>query len=163
MPETMCVLLVEDSEADALVLQRMLATAYPALRCLRAKTLAEAQALAVQADVVILDLVLPDSQPGDVLAWITACPAPVVVYSGAIEYVAAAAKAGALFYICKGVPADQLHVGIEFAIAEHAREQQRRDRRLFHIQDLVTRLQMIPAPQDVGTEAADVPTVGVHS
>lgn len=136
-------LLIEDSVLDATLFRRLLAAEFQFVDCQQLGSLAEATPdVVAAADAVILDLSLPGTTPEEAIAWIRTCPKPVVVHSGSTDRgtVEAAADAGALNYVCKGSSAQQMVVGVEFAMAEHRRAQQRRERRQSHIRELLEKL-----------------------
>lgn len=145
VPVSLKLLLIEDSVLDATLFKRLLAIEFESVDCLQIATLAEATpAVVAAADAVILDLNLPDATPETTIEWIRTCPKPVVVHSGNTDRgtVDAVAEAGALNYVCKGSSVQQMVVGVEFAMAEHRRAQQRRDRRQSHIRELLEKLEI---------------------
>lgn len=100
------VLLVEDDQGDALLVQEMLADAAPQLTLTWERTLADAQRCLVRDEVscVLLDLGLPDASGSQALSRLRDCGAPIVVLTGhgdeqsGIE----ALGAGAQDYLVKG-------------------------------------------------------------
>jgi len=144
-------LVIEDSMVDAALLQGLLADEFSAAECVCVSTLAEATPHLAWADAVVLDLILPDATPEESIAWIPTCPKPVVVHSGNTDRatVEAAANAGALNYVCKGSSVQQMVVGVEFAMAEHRRVSERRQRRDYHIRDLLEKLELAKSA-DIG-------------
>jgi two-component system, cell cycle response regulator len=108
-PQPISVLVVEDNPADLLLIQEMLAEVSTALFHLEtAVRLADGMARLRQkgADVVLLDLMLPDSDGLSTLRRIRECApeVPVVVLTGVIadELAAQAIQGGAQDYLVKG-------------------------------------------------------------
>lgn len=116
----MNVLFVEDSEMCQMLVKSTTEKEFPIVRLTCCKTLAEARVLVEDAEVVILDLGLPDADHDKVFQFITDCDRPVVIYTGSIEPEIAfeAVRAGALNVVCKGSPSAQLVMGIYVAMAE---------------------------------------------
>ncbi|WP_082393217.1 PP2C family protein-serine/threonine phosphatase [Nocardia arizonensis] len=102
------VLLVEDDEGDALLVEELVADGAPGLRLIRASSIAEACARLAdrRPDCVLLDLNLPDAHGLDALARIHdyAEHVPVVVLTGLDQEQTglAAVAAGAQDYLVKG-------------------------------------------------------------
>jgi serine phosphatase RsbU (regulator of sigma subunit) len=100
-------LLVEDDAGDALIVEALLADAWPGLEIIHVRTLAEAEvSLAGSVDCVVLDLGLPDARGMSALARIRAA-APetaVVVLTGDTDQGRGiqALSAGAQDYVVKG-------------------------------------------------------------
>src|SRR6266852_3232021 len=69
---TVRVLLVEDDDADAQIVEEMLKDAGADVALRRARSFAEAKGLAAEASCVLLDLGLPDSQGLAGLGWLRA-------------------------------------------------------------------------------------------
>jgi DNA-binding NtrC family response regulator len=108
-PDTVRILLVEDDDGSAVILQKMLARwRFGAFSVLRAANLAAALALAgrERIDLVLLDLGLPDSQGPDTFGRMLAgaAPAPIIVLTGADDedLGTAMVRQGAQDYIAKG-------------------------------------------------------------
>jgi serine phosphatase RsbU (regulator of sigma subunit) len=131
--EPVRVLLVEDDDGDALLVEDLLAIADTNLRLTRARTLAEADAVARSQDVdcVLLDLDLPDAAELSGLHGLreSAREVPVLVLTGladeqrGIEAVAA----GAQDYLVKGrVDGPALVRAIRYAVERRRAEEARR-------------------------------------
>jgi serine phosphatase RsbU (regulator of sigma subunit) len=128
------VLLVEDDEGDALLVEEMLADASAPVEMTRARSLADARELAGARlpDCVLLDLGLPDSRGIEALAGARAVvgAAPIVVLTGYDDERAGveALGAGAQEYLVKGQVDGQLlmraiRYAIERAQAQAAAQQ----------------------------------------
>src|ERR1700677_3439098 len=100
------VLLVEDDDGDALIVEELLAEAGADIVLRRARSFAEASRLAGDASCVLLDLGLPDSEGLAGLGWLTEHEPQlaVVVLTGVADerLGAAAVRAGAQDYLFKG-------------------------------------------------------------
>jgi serine phosphatase RsbU (regulator of sigma subunit) len=100
------ILLIEDDDGDALLVEELLREAGAGVVVARARLLADARKLIPGAACVLLDLGLPDSQGLDGLQWLLQQEpdAAVVVLTGlADEYLGAeAVRAGAQDYLVKG-------------------------------------------------------------
>lgn len=127
--ETIGVLLVEDDEGDARLVEDELEERLPGAQIFRSRTLAEAlAALGPEIDCVLLDLGLPDALGLDAVARLRAQapPVPLIVLTGLADEAAgvAAVQAGAQDYLVKGnVGGDQLARSIKYAIGRrHADE-----------------------------------------
>lgn len=153
-PERLSVLLVEDDEGDARLVEDELLERLPHARILRSRTLAEALASldGGGVDCVLLDLGLPDASGIDVVAKLRArLPAtPLIVLTGLDDEVAgtAAVQAGAQDYLVKGsVDRKQLARSIRYAIGRHQAEESERELLLAeaHTRE-VTRLERGLAP-----------------
>jgi serine phosphatase RsbU (regulator of sigma subunit) len=119
--EQVRILLVEDDDGDALLVEELLHEAAPGVTVARARRLADAKALVAEAACVLLDLGLPDSQGLDGLRWLLRQEpdAAVVVLTGVSdEYLGeAAVRAGAQDYLFKGdVTGKMLHRVIRYAM-----------------------------------------------
>lgn len=129
--ETIGILLVEDDDAVALLLQKMLSSwRYGAFNIRRAASLAAALREVAQGvtDVLLLDLGLPDSRGLDTFVRMSAAAArtPIIVLSGLDdeELAITAVRLGAQDYIVKGhVDVASLARAIRYAI-ERCRAQQ---------------------------------------
>ena len=134
------VLLVEDDEGDALLVQDQLAGLASRVDVVRARTLREALAsLGPEIDCVLLDLGLPDAVGLDALARVRAArPAlAVVVLTGLDDEDAgvAAVHAGAQDYLIKGrVRGDVLLRAIRYAIGRRQAEDARRELEIAAVQ-----------------------------
>ena len=104
--EQLRILLVEDDDGDALLIGELLDEAGNGVEVQRARLLADAGKLIADAECVLLDLGLPDSQGLDGLRWLLRQEpdATVVVLTGlADEYLGEeAVRAGAQDYLVKG-------------------------------------------------------------
>jgi serine phosphatase RsbU (regulator of sigma subunit) len=100
------VLLVEDDDGDALIVQELLHDTAAAVRVSRARSLAEARLLLAGASCVLLDLGLPDTSGLDGVRWLQEHmpDVAVVVLTGLADEVlgAAAVRSGAQDYLVKG-------------------------------------------------------------
>lgn len=148
------VLLVEDDEGDALLVQDELAERLPRARVARCRTLKEALALLGPAiDCVLLDLGLPDASGLDAVARLRArLPAiPLIVLTGLADEAAgvAAVEAGAQDYLVKGnVEGEQLARSIRYSIGRRQAEETERDLILAEAQaDEMSRLEKGLAPK----------------
>src|ERR1700722_342870 len=105
-PDHIQVLLVEDDDGDALLVEELLLDAGAPVTALRARTLAETTPLPPGISCVLLDLGLPDARGLDAVRWLhEELPGvAVVVLTGlADEHLGAAAvRAGAQDYLVKG-------------------------------------------------------------
>jgi len=119
--EQVRILLVEDDDGDALLVEELLLEAGTGVTVQRARRLADARKLIPDAACVLLDLGLPDSQGLDGLRWLLRQEpdAAVVVLTGmADEYLGEeAVRAGAQDYLVKGdVTGKMLHRVIRYAM-----------------------------------------------
>jgi len=119
--EQLRVLLVEDDDGDAFLVEELLHEAGAGFEVQRVRLLAEARKSARDAACVLLDLGLPDSQGLDGLRWLLReqPDVAVVVLTGlADEYLGEqAVKAGAQDYLVKGdVSGKLLHRVIRYAM-----------------------------------------------
>jgi serine phosphatase RsbU (regulator of sigma subunit) len=126
-PTPLRVLLVEDDDGDALLVEELLAATGASVRLSRARTLAEAEPSASTVDCALLDLNLPDATGLDGLRRLRAVPdAPaVLVLTGfdderrGIE----AVGAGAQDYLVKGqVDGSLLSRSIRYAVGRRRAE-----------------------------------------
>ncbi len=125
------ILLVEDDDGDALLVEELLHDAAPATELRRARTLAQAQSMlgnAQSPQCVLLDLHLPDAQGLDLLREVLrASPsAAVVVLTGLAEegMGLAAVAAGAQDYLVKGlIEPSALGRAVRYAIQRRQSEQ----------------------------------------
>jgi serine phosphatase RsbU (regulator of sigma subunit) len=133
--EEIGLLLVEDDEGDARLVEDELAERLPAARIARSRSLGEAlqalQALDSRIDCVLLDLGLPDTLGMDAVARLRAAMpgVPLIVLTGLNEAGAgiAAVEAGAQDYLVKGhVDGEQLARSIHYAIGRRRAEQAER-------------------------------------
>jgi serine phosphatase RsbU (regulator of sigma subunit) len=126
------VLLVEDDDGDALIVEELLKEAGAEIALSRARSFGEAKQLAGDAACVLLDLGLPDSQGLQGLGWLTEHEpgVAVVVLTGVHdEHLGAeAVRTGAQDYLFKGeVAAGGLHRVIKYAMERMRAEQAQRE------------------------------------
>ena len=127
--ERIGVLLVEDDEGDARLVEDELAERLPLARIARSRTLQEALgALNPTIDCVLLDLGLPDALGLNAVAQLRAhgSDTPLIVLTGLDDEAAgvAAVEAGAQDYLVKGqVGGDQIARSIHYAIGRRQAEQ----------------------------------------
>jgi serine phosphatase RsbU (regulator of sigma subunit) len=121
-PDALAVLLVEDDDGDALIVDDLLSEALPGARITRSRTFSDALAeLGSGIDCVLLDLKLPDAEGLDTVIRLRAqAPdTPLIVLTGLHDEAAgvAAVDAGAQDYLVKGeVDGAQLARAIRYAI-----------------------------------------------
>jgi serine phosphatase RsbU (regulator of sigma subunit) len=131
--ERIGVLLVEDDEGDARLVEDELAERLPLASIARSRTLKEAlAALGPQIDCVLLDLGLPDALGLDAVAQLRAqmSAIPLIVLTGLDDQAAgvAAVEAGAQDYLVKGhVDGEQLARSIHSAIGRRRAEEAERE------------------------------------
>jgi serine phosphatase RsbU (regulator of sigma subunit) len=131
--EEISVLLVEDDEGDARLVQDELVEYFPSATISRSRSLGEAlTALGEQVDCVLLDLGLPDALGLDAVAQLRKHGAgvPLIVLTGLDDEAAgvAAVEAGAQDYLVKGhVNGDQLARSIHYAIGRRQAEEAARE------------------------------------
>jgi serine phosphatase RsbU (regulator of sigma subunit) len=152
--EEIRLLLVEDDDGDARLVQDDLAERLPRARVTRARTLADAlAALARTIDCMLLDLGLPDASGLDAVARLSsrAPGTPLIVLTGLDDEAAGvtAVEAGAQDYLVKGiVSGDQLARSIRYAIGRRQAEAAERNLLLAEAQAReVARLERGLAPQ----------------
>jgi serine phosphatase RsbU (regulator of sigma subunit) len=154
------VLLVEDDEGDARLVEDELLERLPSARILRSRTLHEAlAALGPAIDCVLLDLGLPDTAGLDAVARLRAkAPTPLIVLTGLDDEAAgvAAVQAGAQDYLVKGhVDGEQLARSIRYAIGRRQVEEAERELLLADVQSReVARLERGLAPRLLIEDAA---------
>lgn len=125
-PPRIRVLLIEDDDGDALIVQELLQEA-AAVQVQRARSLAEARPLLASASCVLLDLGLPDSRDLDGVRWLRehVPDAAVVVLTGRADELlgAAAVRSGAQDYLVKGhVDETLLYRVIRYAVERRQAE-----------------------------------------
>lgn len=131
--EPIGLLLVEDDDGDALLVEDELAERLPHARIARSRTLKEAlAALGPGVDCVLLDLGLPDALGLDAVAQLRsrAPGTPLIVLTGLDEQGTgvAAVEAGAQDYLVKGrVEGEQLARSIHYAIGRHRADEAERE------------------------------------
>lgn len=127
------VLLVEDDEGDARLVEDEIAEWLPHARILRSRTLQDAlEALRPEIDCVLLDLGLPDASGLEAVARLRVrTPAiPLIVLTGLADEAAgvAAVEAGAQDYLVKGsVDGGQLARSIRYAIGRRQADEAERE------------------------------------
>lgn len=148
------VLLVEDDDGDALLVEDLLEAALPGARLTRARTFAQALAmLANDIDCLLLDLKLPDAEGLDTVVRLRArAPGiPLIVLTGLNDAAAGvgAVEAGAQDYLVKGhVDGDQLARAIRYSISRRQADEASQQLRLAQAQSReVTRLERGLAPR----------------
>jgi serine phosphatase RsbU (regulator of sigma subunit) len=130
-PDHIQVLLVEDDDGDALLVEELLLDAAAPVTALRARSLAGATPPPPGISCVLLDLGLPDARGLDGVRWLhehLPSVAVVVLTGLADEHLGAAAvRAGAQDYLVKGqVDGQMLHRVIRYAVERrHLEETQR--------------------------------------
>ncbi len=162
VPGEIGLLLVEDDNGDARLVEDELAETLPQARILRCNTLDEALGhLGPGVDCVLLDLGLPDASGIDAVARLRAqMPAvPLIVLTGLDDEAAGASamQAGAQDYLVKGsVGGDQLARSIRYSIGRRQAEEAERDLLLAQAQAReVARLERGLAPRPL-LESASV-------
>jgi serine phosphatase RsbU (regulator of sigma subunit) len=152
--EQIGVLLVEDDDGDARLVEDELSERLPRARIARCRTLKEALArLGPAVDCVLLDLGLPDAAGLDAVARLRSrMPAiPLIVLTGLDDEAAgvAAVQAGAQDYLVKGsVSGDQLARSIRYSIGRRQAEEVERELLLADVQAReVARLERGLAPR----------------
>jgi serine phosphatase RsbU (regulator of sigma subunit) len=148
------VLLVEDDDGDALLVDDLLTEALPGARIARSRTLGDALArLDAGTDCVLLDLQLPDAAGLDTVTRLRAqAPAiPLIVLTGLDDAAAgvAAVDAGAQDYLVKGnVDGSHLARAIRYAIVRRQAADAQHELRLADVQAReVARLERGLAPR----------------
>jgi len=133
------VLLVEDDDGDALLVEELLRDVDAPVVVQRARSLGQAEALVSEAACVLLDLGLPDSQGLRGLRQLLSIEpeAAIVVLTGnASEHLGElAVRAGAQDYLVKGEVAGQmLHRVIRYAVERRRAEETQRELRIAQVQ-----------------------------
>jgi DNA-binding response OmpR family regulator len=153
-PDAIRVLLVEDDDGDALLVDDLLTDALPGARIARSRTFGDALAeLDAGIDCVLLDLQLPDAAGLDTVIRLRAqAPAiPLIVLTGLDDAAAgvAAVDAGAQDYLVKGnVDGAQLARAIRYAIVRRQAADAQHELRLADVQAReVARLERGLAPR----------------
>lgn len=152
--DDLSVLLVEDDDGDALLVEDLLEGALPGARLTRARTFAQALAtLEDDIDCLLLDLKLPDAEGLDTVVRLRAqAPGvPLIVLTGLNDEAAGvgAVEAGAQDYLVKGhVDGDQLARAIRYSISRCQADEARQQLRLAQAQSReATRLERGLAPR----------------
>jgi serine phosphatase RsbU (regulator of sigma subunit) len=138
-PDQVPVLLVEDDDGDALLVEELLRDVEAAVVVQRARSLTQAKSLVSDAACVLLDLGLPDSQGLNGLRQLLAQEpeAAIVVLTGeANEYLGEqAVRAGAQDYLVKGeVAGHMLHRVIRYAVERRRAEETQRELQVAQVQ-----------------------------
>jgi serine phosphatase RsbU (regulator of sigma subunit) len=133
------VLLVEDDDGDALLVQELLREVGAPVVLLRARSLGQATTMVSRAACVLLDLGLPDSQGLQGLRQLLRLEpeAAIVVLTGeANEHLGEqAVRAGAQDYLVKGeVAGHMLHRVIRYAVERRRAEEAQRELRVAQVQ-----------------------------
>ena len=133
------VLLVEDDDGDALLVQELLREVGAPVVLLRARSLGQATTMVSQAVCVLLDLGLPDSRGLQGLRQLLRLEpeAAIVVLTGeANEHLGEqAVRAGAQDYLVKGeVAGHMLHRVIRYAVERRRAEEAQRELRVAQVQ-----------------------------
>jgi serine phosphatase RsbU (regulator of sigma subunit) len=133
------VLLVEDDDGDALLVQELLREVGAPVVLLRARSLGQATTMVSQAACVLLDLGLPDSRGLQGLRQLLRVEpeAAIVVLTGeANEHLGEqAVRAGAQDYLIKGeVAGHMLHRVIRYAVERRRAEEAQRELRVAQVQ-----------------------------
>ncbi len=153
-PERIRVLLIEDDDGDALIVEELLLDAGEPFRMTRARTLAEARGSAADTGCVLLDLELPDSRGLQGVRWLqeTWPDLAVVVLTGlSDEHLGEeAVAAGAQDYLVKGqVDGFLLQRVVRYAVErQHAEETQRqlREAQLYAAENSRLERGLLPSP-----------------
>ncbi len=133
-PGRMQVLLIEDDDGDAFLVQELLAEAAAAVTLRRARSMAEARPLLTEATCVLLDLGLPDTRELQGVRWLhehMPQVAVVVLTGRADEHLGEeAVRAGAQDYLVKGqVDGSLLNRVIRYAVERRRSEEVQRQLR----------------------------------
>jgi serine phosphatase RsbU (regulator of sigma subunit) len=154
-------LLVEDDDGDALLVEDQLAEVLPHARVFRSRTLAEALAAPKGGiDCVLLDLHLPDAAGLDAVAGVRAQrpSIPLIVLTGLDDQAAGttAVEAGAQDYLVKGkVDSGALARSIRYAISRRQADEAERKLMLARAQTQeATRLERGLAPRPLITDGS---------
>ncbi len=152
--DDLSVLLIEDDDGDALLVEDLLEGALPEARLTRARTFAQALAtLEDDIDCLLLDLKLPDAEGLDTVVRLRAqAPGvPLIVLTGLNDEAAGvrAVEAGAQDYLVKGhVGGDRLARAIRYSISRRQADEARQQLRLAQVQSReATRLERGLAPR----------------
>jgi serine phosphatase RsbU (regulator of sigma subunit) len=152
--DIIAVLLVEDDDGDALIVDDLLSEALAGARITRSRTFADAlEELSSQIDCVLLDLKLPDVEGLDTVMRLReqAPDTPLIVLTGLHDEAAgvAAVDAGAQDYLVKGeVDGAQLARAIRYAIVRRQAADAQQQLRLADVQAReVVRLERGLAPR----------------
>src|ERR1700730_16205531 len=148
------VLLVEDDDGDALLVEELLRDVDAPVAFLRARSLGQATTMVSEAACVLLDLGLPDSQGLQGLRQLLRIEpeAAIVVLTGeANEHLGEqAVRAGAQDYLVKGeVARHMLHRVIRYAVERRRAEEAQRELRVAQVQaqeNARLELGLLPSP-----------------
>jgi serine phosphatase RsbU (regulator of sigma subunit) len=159
--DAITVLLVEDDDGDALIVDDLLSEALPGSRITRSRTFADAlDELGPRIDCVLLDLKLPDVEGLDTVVRLRARAPdlPLIVLTGLHDEAAgvAAVDAGAQDYLVKGeVDGPQLARAIRYAIVRRQAADAQQQLRLADVQAReVVRLERGLAPRPLIGESS---------
>jgi serine phosphatase RsbU (regulator of sigma subunit) len=152
--DAIAVLLVEDDDGDALIVDDLLSEALPGARITRSRTFSDAlEELSAGIDCVLLDLKLPDVEGLDTVLRLReqAPDTPLIVLTGLHDEAAgvAAVDAGAQDYLVKGeVDGAQLARAIRYAIVRRQAADAQQQLRLADVQTReIVRLERGLAPR----------------
>ncbi|MCS7481101.1 PP2C family protein-serine/threonine phosphatase [Umezawaea endophytica] len=156
------VLLVEDDEGDAVLVEALLEDAAAPVDLSRARSLQEAEGLLPLADCVLLDLGLPDTTGLDGLRRLLrhSSPAAIIVLTGLTDEQQGtrAVAAGAQDYLVKGqVDGEMLIRGIRYAVERKRAEEitrQLRDEQLHAAEKTRLERGLLPSPIMHGDDLA---------
>jgi serine phosphatase RsbU (regulator of sigma subunit) len=153
------VLLVEDDDGDALIVDDLLSAALPGAQITRSRTFADALAeLSSRIDCVLLDLKLPDAEGLDTVVRLReqAPDTPLIVLTGLHDEAAGvtAVDAGAQDYLVKGeVDGAQLARAIRYAIVRRQAADAQQQLRVADVQAReIARLERGLAPRPLISE-----------
>lgn len=159
--DIIAVLLVEDDDGDALIVDDLLSEALAGARITRSRTFADAlEELSARIDCVLLDLKLPDVEGLDTVVRLReqAPDTPLIVLTGLHDEAAgvAAVDAGAQDYLVKGeVDGAQLARAIRYAIVRRQAADAQQELRLADVQAReVVRLERGLAPRPLISDDA---------
>ncbi|HEX6344476.1 PP2C family protein-serine/threonine phosphatase [Umezawaea sp.] len=156
------VLLVEDDEGDAVLVEALLEDVDAPVELSRARSLQEAEKLLPSADCVLLDLGLPDTTGLDGLRrlLVLSAPAAIIVLTGLTDEQQGtrAVAAGAQDYLVKGqVDGEMLIRGIRYAVERKRAEEvtrQLRDEQLHAAEKTRLERGLLPSPIMHGEDLA---------
>ena len=154
LPERMRVLLIEDDDGDALIVEELLLDAGAPFVVSRARSLADASQALARAGCVLLDLELPDSRGLDGVRWLQQSrpDLAVVVLTGiSDEHLGAeAVGAGAQDYLVKGqVDGFLLQRVVRYAVERRRAEETQRqltEARLYAAENSRLERGLLPSP-----------------
>ena len=160
-PQVLSVLLVEDDDGDALIVDDLLSEALPDARIVRSRRFSDAlDTLNADVDCVLLDLKLPDAEGIDTVVRLReqAPDTPLIVLTGLNHEAAgvAAVDAGAQDYLVKGeVDGAQLARAIRYSIVRRQAADAQHQLRLAEVQSReVARLERGLAPRPLISDSS---------